>query len=480
MVAQNTEVEKLLERGPGERFEDWVQRTYDKGVRAKEWARMHPTQTAVGTGTVVAVWLGLQFGLPWAINKYHETRAGNDIESAETHLATLTETQGAALRDLDNNRFIVIDTKEPALDDRITEAGRQAGVFFEDLDEAHEMFEDGNFKGVRAWLETDYDEEHQGPGLIDTIEATISPVAYVSDYTLDLRDKRDTALSQEGKLDRETNFEDHGFSDPYLQNPLGGRLRGVEPILAFCLEIAIRQGVITTAYDHYNLAEDSFSSAAGFFDDAEFLHYTEEFDGTMDTSDYKVVLADQQTVFNRISNGDGSIERLVAYRTTLTMQWFTVVTNRERGSHEESYEVTINNPSFRSWTEQDCETVTKYCSRTRTRSRANADGSVDYQTVTVREACGTEQDCRTVHKDNGQPRRIQETRWRTIQEYWVTTDTHKVGGTTSSKVDLKSASAYGATKNQNGYQVWKPYGDDRNYQGKGGIGPNGERPHIVQ
>lgn len=477
------EYSSLLTPGPGERFEDSVEDGIDRFVEAGRWTRNNPRKASAIAAGALALWMGVQFGIPWAINKYHEVRASNDIEQAEEQLFSLTETQATALEDLDENRFIIIDELEPGLDAKISDAGEAAAGFVDDINSAKDLFEQGQFREVRMELESDYDDAHQGPGLIDLISAEIPLVATVSDYSTTLRDKRDAALTDEVRLVREMDFQNNGYENENLQNALGGRLRSHEPTLTFILDIALRPGVSRKANGMFDSARSSFVSAAFSFHSDSFVHYTSELDGTMDQGDYDSVLLAQRSVFGAISSGDTSLSSLVSYKGTLTEQWFTVVERRWEDSHKESYEVMVDNPAYNEWQERVCDTVctTKYCSERYCRQRAT-DGGIEEDCTTVQEPCGQdcEEKCDYEHRDNGQPKRIPETRWRTIPEYWVKVDTHTTRGVRSKETDLEDEGVWNRREHKLGFQEWKPFGDDREYQGFGGIGPNGEKPYIMQ
>jgi len=405
--------------------------------------------------------------------------------AAEEQLFALTETQDAAYSNLKSNRFIIKDSVEPSLDEKIVHAGQKAGEFVEEIDAAKILFAEGEFIEVRLRFESNYDDEHQGPGLIELIGDEVPLVATVSTYATSLREKRDAALRGESGLLRELEFRDAGFVDKHLQNSLGTRLVVKEPTLNFIVDIAYRPDVSAKGKGMYESARSSFVSAASGFGASSFVHYIKDLDGTLDQTDYDSVLSSQRVIFGRIESGDSSLSSLVVYKGKLTTQWFTVVAKRWEDSHQEEYFVKEKNPDYREGTREDCTKkvcTPDYKTNTYCRKMATADGGVTQDCTKVREAIGTETcgPCPDVHWDNGEDKIIDVRKERTIAEYWVKVDTHDTNGVSSEKTDLKVRSTWMQTDKKLGYQEWKPFGDDRAYQGFGGIGPHNDKPYIME
>jgi len=478
----NSDVLQLLHKTKPEVLEDTVEKTVTSAIKhSKEmqaWARKHPGHAAAYAGGIVGLFATLYWGIPFAINKYHEHRAENDIQQAEEKIFTIAQNQENTFKNLEAQRFVIRDDIEHKLEEDLNGTAVRIHEWNEQVKAEKQRFELGKFKEVRAVFET----EDNRTGLLDTIDAQFKPIETISVYITTLRTKRDQAFGQEQQLSslmKETPTNTDG-----LHNTLGSRLEQNKPVLDNILRIAIRDEVKAKGNKFYNGARSQYLSATRGFATQNFVHYTAALDNNLDIPDYDNVLGAQQNLLSNISSGDGQLSSLHSYLNTLQEQWYTILTKRWESSHEHHYTVRINNPSFREWSEQDCSRQKcdpTYSSKRVCRSRANQNGSVDQQCTTVRERTGQScrPDCRTVTKDNGQPRQIDDPRVDIIPEYWVRTETHRLTGTSSSNEDLKEVFKYRQPQHQLGYQHWKPYGDDLVYEGVGNIGSNNERAHLV-
>lgn len=472
----------LLHRTKAEVFEDSMEQTvttvleHSKEMHA--WARKHPGHAVAYAGGVVGLFATLYWGIPFAINKYHESRAENDLQQAEEKLFALAQNQDKTFKNLDAQRFVIRDDIEHKLEEELNAAVIHIRGWDKQVKEEQKRFAEGKYKEVRAVFET----EDGRVGLLDTVDAQFKPIETIGTYIITLRNKRDQSFGQEEQLSslmKETPTNTDG-----LHNTLGSRLEQNNVALDKILRIAAREGVRTKGNQFYSNARSQYLSATGGFSAQNFVHYTATLDNTFDIPDYENVLSAQQNLLSNVSSGDGELSSMQSYLSTLQEQWFTIVTKRWESSHERHYTVRINNPRFREWTEQDCsrqKCEPTYSSKRYCRSRANRNGSVDEQCTTVRERTGEScrPDCRTVTKDNGQPRQIDDPRVDIIPEYWVRTETHRPADTTGSDEDLKEAFKYRQQQYQLDYQRWKPYGDDTVYEGVGNIGPNNERARLV-
>ena len=79
----DAEVRKLLVPTRGEKIEDGLEKTIDftvdKARRGARWSKRNPLKAIGATVGVIGLSLGLYFGVPWAIEKYHELGSGFQI-----------------------------------------------------------------------------------------------------------------------------------------------------------------------------------------------------------------------------------------------------------------------------------------------------------------------------------------------------------------------------------------------------------------
>lgn len=486
----NNDIERLMQPGAGEAIEQKVESAIEAGRRTAEdlsdHVRRHPKFALGGIFSAIALAATLYWGIPWAINKYHESRAAKDIATAQVNVRDLAGKHKEALAQIDQQRFIIPDQRENALERTLADVSPKFKHWLADIDQARAQFAKKEFKAVRQKFEDA--EQPARPGLLSVIKSEFVPVQSVIDYTMQIRSLRDQALRQEGQLNSEFRLIELGFADAALNTTVGTRVRGTQPFLEKILRIARRSQVRDNTKAMEYAAKRSFGEGFSFYTATSFIHYFASLDNTLDVPDYQKVIAAQATVVSRIKSGDTSLAEISRYLTRLEEQWLTRVTNRRESSHQEKYFVTVDNPAYREWTEQesyeDEECTTTYT--THSRSRANEDGTTDTEEVEVPDTdCKSVTKHRTVQKDNGEPETIEEPRYRTIPEYWVTTETHRFETrlvVTEGTVDLQELGLWRARQYQKGFQVWKPYGDDQEYNGFGRIGPMEyqEIAHLVE
>ncbi len=486
----NSDIEKLMQPNTGEAIEQRVESAVHAGKKAaadlSDHVRRHPKFAITGMLSAVALAATLYWGIPFAIHKYHESRAAKDITAAETAVHSLIVKHKEASGEVEQQKFIIPDDKENTLERSLAGVTPNFKRWLGEIDHAKAQFARKEFRLIRDRFEDA--EEPPKAGLITTIKSGFVPVQSVIDYARQIRSLRDQALHQETVLASECKQVELGFPEAALNTTLGTRVQAARPALERILRIARRAQVRDNAKAMDYAAKRSFSEGFSFYTASSFVRYSTSLDNTLDIPDYQRVVAAQATVVSRIKSGDASLAEISKYLVRLEEQWLTRVTHRRESSHQEKYFVTVDNPAYREWTDQepysDEECTTSYT--TQTRSRANDDGTVDTETVEVPETdCKPVTRYRTVHKDNGEPETIQEARFRTIPEYWVTTETHRFAMrriVTDDTVDLKELGLWRARQHQQGFQVWKPYGDDQEYNGFGRIGPMDyqEIPRLVE
>ena len=150
-------VQELLKPSPAETFENAVEASIDWTVKKsrdlRKLSREHPRFTVASVISAIGLWATLQFGIPYAINKYHESRAEKDIQVAETRLFDLMKEESTTFENFKNNKFIIPDQKEDILEQKLNTTTNKFKGWKESVNDAKTSFSKKEFLVIRKKFE---------------------------------------------------------------------------------------------------------------------------------------------------------------------------------------------------------------------------------------------------------------------------------------------------------------------------------------